>query len=72
MDNEQPNGGSTLRLPTFWAENTGAWFAIAETRFRLKSVDDQQDMFAHVVNTLPRESIRIVLDLITDPPAEGP
>ncbi len=72
MDNEQPNRGSSLRLTTFWAENTEAWFAIAETRFRLKRVDDQQDMYAHVVNALPRESIRIVLYLITDPPAEDP
>jgi hypothetical protein len=72
MDNEQPNGGSSHRLPTFCAENTEAWFAIPEARFRLKRVDDQQDMFAHVFKALRRESIRIVLYLINDPPAEDP
>jgi len=73
MDNEQPNnGGSSLCLPQFWAENTEAWFAIAETRFRIKRVDDQQEMFDHVVNALPKESLRTVLDLITDPPEDDP
>ena len=73
MDNEQPNnGGSSLRLPQFWAENTEAWFAIAETRFRIKRVDDQQEMFDHVVNALPKESLRTVLDLITEPPEDDP
>ena len=73
MDNEQPNnGGSSLRLPQFWAENTEAWVAIAETRFRIKRVDDQQEMFDHVVIALPKESLRTVLDLITDPPEDNP
>jgi hypothetical protein len=73
MDNEQPNNrGSSLRLTQFWAENKEAWFAIAETRFRIKRVDDQQEMFDHVVNALPKESLRTVLDLITDPPEDDP
>jgi hypothetical protein len=70
MDNKQPNnGGSSLRLPQFLAENTEAWFAIT---VRIKRVDDQQEMFDHVVNALPKESLRTVLDLITDPPEDDP
>ena len=73
MDNEQQqHNGSSLRLPPFWAENTEAWFAIAETRFQLKHVGDQMEMFDHVVNALPKESLRTVLDLITDPPEDDP
>ena len=72
MDNEQQQHGGSLRLPPFWAENTEAWFAIAETRFRLRRVDDEQEMFDHVVNALPKESLRTVLDLITEPPEENP
>jgi hypothetical protein len=73
MENEQPNnGGSSLRLQQFWAENTEAWFAIAETRFRIKRVDNQQEMFDHVVNALPKESLRAVLDLIRDPQKDNP
>jgi hypothetical protein len=34
MNNEQPNNGdSSFHLPTFWAENTDAWFAITEPVF---------------------------------------
>jgi hypothetical protein len=35
-------------------------------------VDDQQEMFDHVVNAWPKESLRTVLDLITDPPEDDP
>ena len=35
-------------------------------------MDDQQEMFDHVVNALPKESLRTVLDLITDPPEDDP
>ena len=74
MDNEeQPQpGSSSLRLPPFWAENTEAWFAIAEARFRLRNVVDEQVMFDLVVNSLQKESLRPVLDLVTEPPEEHP
>jgi hypothetical protein len=67
MDNEeQPQpGSSSLRLPPFWAENTEAWFAIAEARFRLRNVVDEQVMFDLVVNSLQKESLHPVLDLVT-------
>jgi len=36
MDNKvQPQPGSSLRLPPFWAENTEAWFAIPRGRLLL-------------------------------------
>ena len=71
MDNNDHNHGS-LRLPSFWPDNTEAWFAVAETRFRLRNIDDEQQMFDMVVNSLPKESLRAVLDLITDPPEDNP
>jgi hypothetical protein len=64
--------GSSLRLPTFWPENTEAWFAVVETRFRLKHVNEELKQFDHVMNSLPRESLRTVLDLVTHPPEEAP
>jgi hypothetical protein len=72
MDIKQPNVGSSLRLPLFWAENTEAWFAIAKTRFHIKRMDEQQEIFDHVVNALPKESLRNILNLITDRPEENP
>ncbi len=35
-------------------------------------MDNQQKMFDHVINALPKKSLRTVLDLITDPPEEDP
>jgi hypothetical protein len=74
MDNdEQPphnNHGGSLRLPLFWAENSEAWFGIAESRFRLRNIEDEQVKFDLVVNALPKECLRTVLDLVTNPPEE--
>jgi hypothetical protein len=71
MENNDQHHGS-LRLPSFWPENTKAWFAVSKTRFRLRQIDDEQQMFDLVVNALPKESLRMVLDLITDPPEDLP
>jgi hypothetical protein len=46
--------------------------AIVETRFRLKRVDDKQERFDQVVNSLPKKSFRTVLNLITDPTEDDP
>ncbi len=74
MDNdEQPphnHHGGSLRLPLFWAENSEAWFGIAESRFRLRNIEDEQVKFDLVVNALPKECLRTVLDLVTNPPEE--
>jgi hypothetical protein len=71
MDNNDQHHGS-LCLPPFWLENTEALFAVAETLFRLRQIDDKQLMFAMVVNAPPKESLRMVLDLITNPPKDLP
>jgi hypothetical protein len=73
MDADQPpHQGSSLRLRVFWQGNTEAWFGIVKTRFRLKQVDDQMMRFDHVVNALPKECLRTVLDLVKDPPEDNP
>jgi hypothetical protein len=72
MGDNDDNRASSLRLPIFWADNTEAWFAVVETRFRLKHIDDEQEQFDHVVNALPKESLRVVLDLVTHPPEDNP
>ncbi len=36
----------------------------------LRQIDNEQQMFDMVVNALPKESLRMVLDLITDPPED--
>ncbi len=47
-----------------------AWFGIAESRFRLRNIEDEQVKFDLVVNALPKECLRTVLDLVTNPPEE--
>ncbi len=71
MENNNQHHGF-LRLPPFWPENTEAWFAVAEIPFRLRQIDEEQQMFDVVINALPKESLRTVLDLITDPPEDLP
>jgi hypothetical protein len=56
MDNaEQPlgnNNGDSLRLPQFWAENLEARLGIAEARFRLRNIEDEQIKLDLVINYL--------------------
>ena len=58
MDNDkQPphnNHGGSLRLPLFCAENSEAWFGIAESRFRLRNIEDEQVKYDLVINALPK------------------
>jgi hypothetical protein len=42
---------------------------LAKSRFRLRNVEDEQVKFDLVVNSLPKECLRTVLDLVTNPPA---
>jgi hypothetical protein len=46
-----------------------AWFGIADSRFLLRSVKDEQVKFNLGVNFLSKECLRTVLDLVTNPSA---
>jgi hypothetical protein len=48
------------------AENSEAWFGIADSRFLLRNVKDEQVKFNLGVNFLPKECLRTVLDLVTN------
>jgi hypothetical protein len=43
-----------------------------ETRFRLQHVIEELEQFDHIMNSLPRESLRTVLDLVKHLPGEAP
>jgi hypothetical protein len=60
--------GTSLGLPTLWPDNTEDWFGVVETQFHLRHVDEEQEQFHHVISSLPRKSLRTVLDLVTHPP----
>jgi len=64
--------GPHLVLPPFWGDNVAAWFASAESRFRMKRIYDEWDRYDIVVSALSKDDIRLVLDLVTAPPDDDP
>jgi hypothetical protein len=63
---------SSLRLPTFWADKPNSWFALAESRFRLHAVLNEQARFDLLVSSLTKETVSLVLDLVEFPPEVRP
>jgi hypothetical protein len=61
-----------VKLPEFWLENSAAWFALAESRFRMKNIYDEWVRYDHVVYALSWDSLRLVLNLVTSPPEDEP
>jgi hypothetical protein len=57
-------GYASLRLPEFWPDTPAAWFAHVESKFRLRNVTEEAEMYDHLVGSLPRSSVRLVLDLL--------
>jgi hypothetical protein len=61
-----------VNLPPFWSDNAAAWFALAESRFRMKRMYDEWDRYDCVVSSLSKDSLRLIMDLITAPPDDEP
>jgi hypothetical protein len=61
-----------FRLPEFWPQAPGIWFARAELRFEIGGVMSERLKFAYTVDTLPYESLCLVADLVEAPPAVQP
>jgi len=69
---DRPESSHTVKLPEFWPDNSAAWFALAESRFRMRDIYDEWSRYDHVVSSLSKDSIRLVLDLVTSPPEDDP
>jgi len=67
-----PAPSQSVKLPEFWPENSAAWFALAESRFRMRNIFDEWVRYDHVVSSLSKDSLRLVLDLVTSPPEDDP
>jgi hypothetical protein len=61
-----------LRLPNFWPDTPQAWFIFAESEFRVKRVSEEADKFDLVVSSLPKESLRQVIDVLERPDEAAP
>lgn len=57
----------SLHLPAFWPETPAAWFAHAESRFRLRHIEEETVKYDYLVAALNKDSLRLVLDVVADP-----
>lgn len=58
-----------MKLSPFWPLAPALWFAQSECTFTVKNVTSQFDRYCHVVASLPHESLRLVADLVENPPS---
>jgi hypothetical protein len=69
---QEANAFGRFRLPEFWLQALGIWFARAELRFEIGRVISERLKFAYAVDTLPYESLCLVADLVEAPPVVQP
>jgi hypothetical protein len=56
-----------LRLPDFWPDTPSSWFAFIESKFRVRGISSEAVKFDLLVGSLPRDSLRQVIDVIEHP-----
>lgn len=61
-----------VKLPTFWPSRPAAWFRLAESRFRLRDITQEQAMFDHLLSALPEDVIAAVMDVLEEAGDEQP
>jgi hypothetical protein len=64
---QQPQQFYNMRLPSFWVDKPASWFVLAESRFRLHGVADEQRRFDLLLSSLSKESLSMVMDVIERP-----
>jgi hypothetical protein len=72
QQNGRPAVSSHFKLPDFWPQAPGLWFARAVCRFEMMNMQDSWQMFCFVTDALPYETMRLVADLVAAPPANEP
>ena len=68
----QHHHAPALQLPSFWTDSPSAWFGLAESRFRMRHINNEWDKFDAVVSALPKDTLRLVLSAVTDPDEHVP
>jgi hypothetical protein len=68
----QHHHSPALQLPSFWTDSPSAWFGLAESRFRMRHINNEWDRFDAVVSALPKDTLRLVLSAVTDPDEHMP
>jgi hypothetical protein len=68
----EPGRQQHTKLPEFWPHAPGMWFARTECHFELMGVHSERQKFCCVADSLPYETMRLVVDLIAAQPAVEP
>ena len=58
----------SVKLPPFWPEKTGLWFAQAEAQFAIKGITVDKTKFSYVVSMLDDKTAAHAMDIIETPP----
>ena len=61
-----------VRLPPFWPDRPGLWFAQAEAQFDLATVTSERTKFKYVISQLEYRNAAEVEDIIVVPPKVEP
>lgn len=62
----------STKLPAFWEDSPDAWFAAAEAEFEVSQITRERTRYSYLIGALPKEVLKKVMDIITQPPAEDP
>ena len=69
---DHPAPPHSVKLPEFWPENSAAWLALAESRFRMHDIYNEWTSYDQMVSSLAKDSLRLMLDFVTSPPEDDP
>ena len=61
----------SFKLPPFYVNNPKLWFVFADQQFLLRNITKDETKFAYLVTALQEDVALRVLEVISDPPAEG-
>lgn len=61
----------SVKLPPFWPNRVGAWFAIAEAQFKVAGITSDATMYSHALSQLDVTMAGEIEDLLINPPKEG-
>ncbi|CAG5047382.1 unnamed protein product [Parnassius apollo] len=60
-----------VRLPPFWPEEPGVWFAQIEGNFAFSGIKDDDTKYLYVISQLDHRYAAEVKDIIVSPPEKG-
>lgn len=62
----------SIRVPPFWPERPGLWFASLEAQFHINGISQELTKFYYAISQLDTNSAAEVENIITSPPKELP